>query len=96
MNFIFGLLLAALTSGASSIDPRESAKEVCFGRDNPNAPLYMVMVGGVCMLIAAAAVLLVKDVADHASGQAVIDADEHEPFGVQGSAQPVPSTGLNS
>ena len=25
---------------------------------------------------------------------AVIDADEHEPFGIQQSAQPVPSTGL--
>lgn len=36
MNFIFGLLCAALTTaGAANIDPRESAKEVCFGRDNP-------------------------------------------------------------
>ena len=28
-----------------------------FGRDNPDAPLYMVMLGGVCLLVAAACVV---------------------------------------
>ena len=64
-----------------------------FGADNPNASLYMVMIGGVSMLVAAALVTIVHDVGEASEG-AVIDADEHEPFTVQESAQPVPSTGL--
>ena len=33
-----------------------------FGEGNPNAPLYVVMIGGVCLLTAAALVALVQDV----------------------------------
>jgi maltose/moltooligosaccharide transporter len=65
-----------------------------FGADNPNAPLYVVMIGGGCLFAAAAAVGLVRDVGAPAAPAArVIEADEHEPFTVQQSAQPVPSTG---
>ena len=66
-----------------------------LGRDNPNAPLYVVMAGGAFMLVAAACVLLVRDVADKpVPERAVIEADEHEPLIPPQSAQPVPSTGL--
>ncbi|MCM3873645.1 MAG: MFS transporter [Pyrinomonadaceae bacterium] len=65
-----------------------------FGRDNPRAPLYVVMAGGIFMLIAATCVFFVRDVADVVPTQEVIDADEHEPFVPPGSVQPVPSTGL--
>jgi maltose/moltooligosaccharide transporter len=64
-----------------------------FGADNPSAPLYMVMIGGVSMLAAAALVMIVDDVGE-APPEVVIGGDEHEPFTVQQSAQPVPSTGL--
>jgi maltose/moltooligosaccharide transporter len=33
-----------------------------FGEGNPNAPLYIVMIGGVCMLVAALCVAFVRDV----------------------------------
>src|SRR5215213_4121605 len=33
-----------------------------FGENNPNAPLYVVMIGGVCFLVAAGLVTLVRDV----------------------------------
>ena len=66
-----------------------------WGQDNPNASLYMVMVGGVCLLAAAALVTRVHDVGDrHAPEEEVIEADEHELFTVQESAQPVPSDAL--
>jgi maltose/moltooligosaccharide transporter len=66
-----------------------------FGADNPNAPLYVVMLGGACLFAAAAAVGLVDDVGARAApAAAVIEGDEHEAFTVQQSAQPVPSTGL--
>ncbi|MFN2530946.1 MAG: MFS transporter [Pyrinomonadaceae bacterium] len=65
---------------------------VVFGAENHNAPLYMVMTGGLFMLMAAALVTRVQDVGD-ASGAAVIEADEHELLTIQESAQPVPSTG---
>lgn len=65
-----------------------------FGTDNPNAPLYMVMLGGVCLAVAALLVIRVNDVGDRqASAEAVIEADEHELLTTQGSVQPVPSTG---
>jgi maltose/moltooligosaccharide transporter len=63
-----------------------------FGADNPNASLYMVMIGGVSMLIAALAVMIVHDAGD-ADVAAVIEGDAHERLTVQGSVQPVPSTG---
>jgi maltose/moltooligosaccharide transporter len=58
-----------------------------------NNPLYVVMLGGACMLVAAALVTRVRDVGD-VPQQAVIAGDEHELFIPQGSVQPVPSTGL--
>jgi hypothetical protein len=33
-----------------------------FGADNPNAPLYVVMLGGLCLLAASACMGLVEDV----------------------------------
>lgn len=66
-----------------------------FGPDNPNASLYMVMIGGASLLLAAALVMIVDDTGDRDVDEAaVIDADEHTPLTVQGSVQPVPSTGL--
>jgi maltose/moltooligosaccharide transporter len=65
-----------------------------FGQDNPNASLYMVMLGGICLFIAAALVTRVNDMGDRPVDEAaMIDADEHEFLTVQGSAQPVPSSG---
>ena len=66
-----------------------------FGEGNPNAPLYVVMLGGVALLAAAACVGIVDDVGSRDVPEAaVIDADEREPLIVSGSVQPVPSTGL--
>jgi maltose/moltooligosaccharide transporter len=66
-----------------------------FGANSTIAPLYMVMAGGVFMLIAAALVTVVSDVADRiVPEEAVIEADKHELLTVPGSVQPVPSTGL--
>ena len=66
-----------------------------FGSDNPNAPMFVVMAGGVFLGLAAVSVLLVKDVADkHVPEEAVLEADKKEILTVQESAQPVPSTGL--
>jgi maltose/moltooligosaccharide transporter len=67
-----------------------------FGANSTSAPLYMVMAGGVFMLIAAALVSFVSDVAEReAPASAVLAADAHELFTVPGSVQPVPSTGLD-
>jgi len=57
-------------------------------------PLYVVMLGGASMLVAAALVVRVRDVAERTSPEAVILADEHEPLTVAEAVQPVPSTGL--
>lgn len=67
-----------------------------FGADNPNSPLYVVMIGGCFMLLAAAlTLLLVRDVADrNVPGRAVLRGDSEEFLTPQPSAQPVPSTGL--
>ncbi len=59
-----------------------------------NNPLYVVMLGGVCLLIAAALVSIVRDVADNVPVGKVIKGDEHEPLIPPITAQPVPSTGL--
>jgi maltose/moltooligosaccharide transporter len=67
-----------------------------FGRDNPSAPLYTVMLGGVCLLVAAACVSLVDDTERTVSPDALLEADRRETFTVQESMQPVPSTGLDS
>ena len=66
-----------------------------FGAENHNAPLYMVMIGGSFMLIAALLVTRVRDVADiDVPEDVVIKGDEHVPFIPPESVQPVPSTGL--
>jgi maltose/moltooligosaccharide transporter len=68
---------------------------LAFGEGNPSAPLYVVLLGGVSMLVAAACVAFVDDVGGRDVPEAaVIEADEHEPLMVQQSAQPVPSSGL--
>jgi maltose/moltooligosaccharide transporter len=66
-----------------------------WGADNHNAPMYMVMIGGVFMLIAALLVIRVQDAGERDVPEGdVIRGDEAEPILVQESAQPVPSTGL--
>jgi maltose/moltooligosaccharide transporter len=58
-----------------------------------NNPLFVVMLGGCCLLVAAILVTVVKDVGG-VSTDAVLKADEHTPLTAQETAQPVPSTGL--
>jgi maltose/moltooligosaccharide transporter len=66
-----------------------------FGENNPRSSLYVVLIGGVFMLLAALLVTRVSDTADDdVPEHAVIRGDEHTPLIPQGSAQPVPSTGL--
>jgi maltose/moltooligosaccharide transporter len=66
-----------------------------FGPANPDAPLYVVMLGGVCLLVAAACVTLVQDVGGRdVPERLVIDADATEALLVQQSVQPVPGSGL--
>jgi maltose/moltooligosaccharide transporter len=59
-----------------------------------NSPLYVVMLGGASLMIAAALVARVRDEVTDVPEEAVLKADEHEPFALPESAQPVPSTGL--
>ena len=65
-----------------------------FGEGNPRAPLYVVMMGGACLLAAAACVGLVHDVGGDVPEGAVIAGDASEPLMAQQSLQPVPSSGL--
>src|SRR5688500_2506314 len=66
-----------------------------FGVGHPASPLFVVMLGGLCLLVAAACVGLVKDVGSRDVPEgAVIAGDSKEPLTVQGSVQPVPSSGL--
>jgi len=65
-----------------------------FGVNNPRSSLYVVLIGGVFMLLAALLVMRVRDVADTAVLDEVIEADEQAPLTVVEGAQPVPSTGL--
>ena len=65
-----------------------------FGTGNPESPLYVVMSGGVFMLIAAVCVLFVRDVPEPISGTAALNVDKDELMTIQESVQPVPSTGL--
>src|SRR5688572_7198458 len=66
-----------------------------FGQGNPNAPVYVVIIGGVCLLTAAACVSFVRDVGSRDVPEAaVIAADAKTPLATSGSAQPVPSSGL--
>jgi maltose/moltooligosaccharide transporter len=59
-----------------------------------NNPLYVVMLGGGCLLVAAALVARVEDVAHTTSGEIMIEADAREPLAIPESAQAVPSSGL--
>ncbi len=59
-----------------------------------NDPLYVVMLGGACLLVAAALVTLVDDRVNRDVPEAVINGDADEAFTAQQSAQPVPSTGM--
>jgi maltose/moltooligosaccharide transporter len=66
-----------------------------FGANNPRSPLYVVIVGGCFMIIAALLVTRVRDVADlDVPADVVIAADEEEPIIPAEGVQPVPSTGL--
>ncbi|HKP74877.1 MAG TPA: MFS transporter [Longimicrobiaceae bacterium] len=65
-----------------------------FGEGSRIGPMYVVMLGGVCMLVAAACMAFVRDEGGAVPEEAVIAADEHEPLMVQESAQPVPSNAL--
>lgn len=65
-----------------------------FGEANPNAPLYVVMMGGGSLAIAALCVAFVRDLGEPAvTPAAVLRGDATESLQIQGSAQPVPSTG---
>ena len=57
-------------------------------------PVYVVMLGGLSMLVAAVSVLVVRDEPRPVPVEAVLEADEHTPLTTTLSAQPVPSTGL--
>jgi maltose/moltooligosaccharide transporter len=66
-----------------------------FGADNPRSPLYVVLIGGFFMLLAAALVARVKEPAEaDVPEAAVIRGDEEQSLLVQQSAQAVPSTAL--
>ncbi len=64
-----------------------------FGQDNPNTPLYTVMLGGLCMFVAAICVTFVQDNERAVPIGAVIDGDRHELLAVGETMQPVPSSG---
>ena len=66
-----------------------------FGEGNPDAPLYVVLMGGGCLLLAALAVGRVNDPGGVVPVAAVIAADDAELLTTQGSAQPVPSSGAS-
>jgi maltose/moltooligosaccharide transporter len=65
-----------------------------FGEGSRIGPMYIVMLGGVCMLVAAACMAFVRDPGGEVPEEAVIAGDEHEPLTVQESVQPVPSNAL--
>jgi maltose/moltooligosaccharide transporter len=68
---------------------------LAFGEANPNAPLYVVMMGGVSLLVAASCVAFVRDLGsrDVPEGK-VLAADVQSLLGVVEGVQPVPSSGL--
>jgi maltose/moltooligosaccharide transporter len=66
-----------------------------WGADNPNSSLYVVLIGGAFMLLAALLVSRVTDIAgSDVPERAVLEADKEELFTLPESVQPVPSTGL--
>jgi len=64
-----------------------------FGDANPNAPLYVVMLGGVCLITAAVCVAFVEDRGERVPIEAVVKADQVESLLIPEGAQPVPSSG---
>ena len=68
---------------------------LAFGAGNPQAPLYVVMIGGACMAVAALAVSIVDDVGGRATTEELLKGDAHERLTVQEAMQPVPSGGRN-
>jgi hypothetical protein len=68
---------------------------MAFGENNPNAPLYVVLLGGALLLVASLCVAFVRDVGERDVPEAaVIRADAAERLLAQPGVQPVPSTGL--
>jgi maltose/moltooligosaccharide transporter len=68
---------------------------LAFGESNPNAPLYVVMLGGISLLVAAACVAFVRDLGSRdVPEREVLEADVKSPLSVVEGVQPVPSTGL--
>ena len=65
-----------------------------FGEGSRIGPMYVVMLGGVCMLVASACMALGRDEGGAVPEEAMFEADEHEPLMIQESAQPVPSNAL--
>jgi maltose/moltooligosaccharide transporter len=78
-------IVAALTFGRLS--------RALFGEGNPSAPLYFVMLGGVCLLAASACVWIVRDDGSAVPERAVIAGDANERLTTQQGMQPVPSSG---
>jgi len=62
-----------------------------FGETNPNAPLYVVMLGGLCMLTAAALVGIVQDFGDLEAEAGEVD--RKAGMQIPESVQAMPSTG---
>ncbi|HEY2374887.1 MAG TPA: MFS transporter [Gemmatimonadaceae bacterium] len=90
---IFNFFIVTPEIAAGSLFGRFS--RATFGAGNPQTPLYFVMIGGVCMLVAAALVGIVDDRAVREVPEAaIVRADEVEPLLVPESAQPVPSSGM--
>jgi maltose/moltooligosaccharide transporter len=66
-----------------------------FGEENPNAPLYVVLLGGIFLLVASICVAFVRDVGTRdVPEREVIEADAQERLLAQPGVQPVPSSGL--
>jgi len=65
-----------------------------WGTNNPKSPLYVVLIGGVFMLLAAVLVSRVSDTETAVSDKSILRADAEEPLVLPESVQPVPSTGL--
>jgi maltose/moltooligosaccharide transporter len=64
---------------------------ILFGSGNANSPVFMVMIGGACLLIAASLVPLVHDVASRRIP--VLEPGEPETLTIPDSVHPVPTTG---
>ena len=64
-----------------------------FGANNPSSPLYVVMIGGGFMVLAAIMVSFVNDPGTEVPAQVLARAEREELLTAQETAQPVPSTG---